>query len=55
MIRPVTDPYISNYYLRLINAAHPESQASATGGGGQALALGRKIKEKFTRLHAKIM
>ena len=37
----------SNHSLRLLNAAHPESQASAT--------VGRKIKELFTWFHAKIM
>ena len=33
---------ISNHYFRLLNAAHPESQASAT--------VGQKIKEVFTWL-----
>ena len=37
----------SNHYLRLLNAAHPESQGSGT--------VGRNIKEMFTWLIAKIM
>ena len=45
----------SNHYFPLLNSAHPESQASATGRGGQAFALGRKIIEKFTKLHANFM